>query len=350
MEENDEFKMAEEFEKKSLFWEASQKYQGALLGFNKLKGYENKKSLCKRKIREMNIQKAKSFLNTSLNLSLSEKQKSEMEEIINTEDINELLDKIGKSSIFCPSFQKIKKESENIPIFLSITNFDMQDKEGNFVKNGHNSNEVWFHQNYSIAQLPITYLCLSKIFHEIMDEKLNAKNLSDYFASKEIFSEDFLKIFSIAAERFFNGDYVSTLHILVPKFEKSFLNLTQETENDTDTIAATMQEGESDKIWTREKILGDDFLRNENVKNFWGEDFCEQIIFVFFSQLGLKLRHKIAHGYSKLEELNFQNSSLVIYLFLVLCAKTEKVKFTKKKYFLIRIVAYLARSQFVFGL
>jgi hypothetical protein len=157
-----------------------------------------------------------------------------------------------------------------------------------------------------------------------MDEKLNIQNLSDYFRSKGIFKEDFLKILDVAIERFFNGDYISTLHILVPKFEKVFLDLTQAIGENADTIASRMQKGEKNKVWTQDKILGEDFLKNEDVRKIWGEDFCEQIIFVFFSQLGNKLRHKIAHGYSKLDELNFQNSVSVFYFYFVLAARVKK--------------------------
>ena len=37
---------AKENEKKSLFWEAAQKYQEALLEFNKTSGNESEKGLC----------------------------------------------------------------------------------------------------------------------------------------------------------------------------------------------------------------------------------------------------------------------------------------------------------------
>lgn len=269
----------------------------------------------------MNIARSKDFSMTSVNLMLSEEQKAETEKIINTEDVNELLDKIGSSSIFCPSFQKIEQESKNPPISFFITNFDTQDKEGNLVKNGHNPTEVWFHTIYSFSQIPITLFSLAKIFHEIMDEKLNTVNLIDYFRSKEIFSKDFLSFFYVAIERFFSGDYVSTLHILVPQFESVFLNLTQKLDKNANVVIAKVQDGEKEKIWTQDKTLSEDFLRSENIKKIWGEDFCEQIIFVFLSQLGLKLRHKVAHGYAKPEECNFSNSVLVLYFFLVFATK-----------------------------
>lgn len=321
---------AKENEKQSLFWEAAQKYQEALLEFNKTSGNENEKSLCKKKIREMNVEKSKEFVKSSFTSNFTEEECSEIEKQINSivdiKDVSELLDKIGKKSNFCPSFQEITQKSKVLPIHFLITDLSTQNENGNFVKGGHNPASVYFYQNYSFSQNFIVLIYLLPIFNKIIDEKLNIQNLSDYFKSKGIFSEDFLKIIDVAIERFFSGDYVSTLHILVPKFEKVFLDLTQALGEKADIIASRTQNGEKDKIWTQDRTLGEDFLRNENIRKIWGEDFCEQIIFVFLSQLGHKLRHKIAHGYSKLGELNFQNSVLVFYFFLVLATRIKKDK------------------------
>jgi len=321
---------AQENERKSLFWEATQKYQEALLEFNKTSGNESEKGLCKKKIREMNVEKSKEFVKSSFASNFTEKKQNEIEKQINSianiNDVSELLDKIGKNPNFRPSFQKVKQRASSVPVGLQISNLSTQDKEGNLVKNGHDPNEVWFCQNYTFSQNFIVLIYLIPIFNKIMDEKLNIQNLSEYFKSKGIFREDFLKILDVAIERFFNSDYISTLHILVPKFEKVFLDLTQVIGKNADIIASRTQKGEKDKVWTQNKTLGEDFLKNEYIRKIWGEDFCEQVIFVFLSQLGYKLRHKIAHGYSKLDELNFQNSVLVFYFYLVLAARIKRVK------------------------
>ena len=322
---------AKENEKKFLFWEAAQKYQEALLEFNKTSGNESEKGLCKKKIREMNVEKSKEFVKSSSTSKFTEEEQNEIEKQINSiadiNDIGELLDKIGKNPNFCPSFQEVKQRAgKTMPVSFQIVNLEVQDENGDQVKDGNNPDVVWFYQTYSFSQNFIVPIYLLPIFNKIMDGKLNIQNLSDYFKSKGIFREDFLKILDVAIGRFFDGDYISTLHILVPKFEKVFLDLTQALEKNADIIASRTQKGEKDKIWTQDKTLGEDFLKKESVRKIWGEDFCEQIIFVFLSQLGYKLRHKIAHGYLKLDELNFQNSVLVFYFFLVLAARIKKAE------------------------
>lgn len=319
-------KEAKDYEQKSLFWEAGEKYQETLLSLNKTGGSEDKKSLCKKKIRKMNICKAKSFLQDPFEIKLTTEERNKLKRIANVKNINKLLDEIGRHPVFLPLFQEIKKEAENKqPIALSITNFDTQDKNGDLLEKGHSARDLYFSIIYKREQDKISYLYLSQLFDEIMDERLNIQNFSNYFRQKGIFHENSLKILDAAIKRFFEGDYISTLHILVPKFEKVFLDLTRSIGN-IDTIASRLQKREKDKIWTRDRILGEDFLENENVRRIWGEDLCEQIIFVFFSQLGYKLRHKIAHGYAALGELNFYNSVLVLYFYLVLSARVKRIK------------------------
>lgn len=318
-------------EEKSQFWEAAQKYQEALLEFNKTSGNESEKGFCKKKIREMNVEKAKEFVKSSFTSKFTKEQQDEIEKqinfIVDIKDVSELLDEIGENPNFCPSFQEVKQGAgKTMPISFQITNITVQDENGDQIKDGNNPDIVWFYKNYSFSQDFIILIYLLPIFNKIIDEKLIIQNLSDYFKSKGIFREDFLKILDVAVERFFNGDYISTLHILVPKFEKVFLDLTQAIGKNADIITSRTQKGEKDKVWTQDKTLGEDFLKNEDVRKIWGEDFCEQIIFVFFSQLGYKLRHKIAHGYSKLDELNFQNSVLVFYFYLVLSTRVKRAE------------------------
>lgn len=70
----------------------------------------------------------------------------------------------------------------------------------------------------------------------------------------------------------------------------------------------------------------DSFKKNRNdkeFKNIFGEDFCMQIKFILFEQLGYKIRHKVAHGEIKFNECNFQNTTLVLYLYLSLLGRIE---------------------------
>ena len=66
---------AQALEQNGQFWEASEKYQQALLRFNKLSKFTSEKSLCKQKIREMNQKRSSDFKEVSVNISSPMKTK-----------------------------------------------------------------------------------------------------------------------------------------------------------------------------------------------------------------------------------------------------------------------------------
>lgn len=319
---------AKECEKQEAFWEAGQMYHDALLEFNNLSDCKKEKAFCKRKIREMNLKKSKDFKHFSCNHSLTKEDLDRINEIVDSffekKDINYTLQRTGLSAYLVPNYAQVKESAKkSMPISFQIANIASQSENGDFIKDGNNPDAIWLSEIYKIQQNFICNFYLADIFKKAMENDLCIQNLSDYFKSKKLFTEDFTKVLDAGLERFFEEDYISALHILVPKFEKVFMDLTGVL-GEADAIASRSQKGEKELLWTQDRILGEDFLRNEEVRKIWGEDFCEQINFVFFSSLGYKLRHKIAHGYSTIEDFSFQNTILVIYFYLVIYARVNK--------------------------
>ena len=324
---------AKKYEEESQFWEASEEYKNALLEFDKESGFKTEKTLCKKKIREMNKEKSGDFVETSASHTFTSEESKILDNLINSfvdcEKLEECLYKIGKEFHFQPNYKKIKEDSEhNMPVSFMIASLSSQDDQGNLSQDGHDPAAMSFSMNYAQEQGGIVQMYLRHIFARLMDNGMKHENLADYFESKNIFSKDTSSILRVGIERFFAEDYVSALHILVPRFEGVFLDLT-EAVGEVDVVASRKQYGSSDQVWTQDRTLGENFLKKEEVRAVWGEDFCEQIIFTFFSPLGSKLRHKIAHGYSQSKELNFANCVLVLYFFLVLASMVKRVPINK---------------------
>ncbi len=319
-------KIAKEQEEKWLFWEAEETYKKALLEFNKLKGFKGEKSLCKRKIRENNLKKSKSFNSQSFQYNFSENEKFEIERFVKyIVEADNSLYLIGNHPFFFPSFLDVQKRSLDLPISFQVADLSLQDDNWDILKWWNDSQLLWFYQHYNLSQSFIIQIYLVPVFNRLIKEgKLDSNSIISYLKEKNIFTDDFISILEIAINRFFSADYTSCLHILIPKFEKVFIDLTVKFSNNrVDTISSRKQKWENEKIWIQDKTLSEDFLRDSDVVNIWGKDFCEQIIFVLFSQLWLKLRHKIAHGYSTLEDLNFQNCVLIIYFYIVIISRIK---------------------------
>lgn len=324
---------AQELEEQGNFWEAGEEYKNALLSFNKLSGFKDEKALCKRKIREMNVKRTDDFKEVAVNHQFSPEEIERIEALINVftqkDNLHDALKLLGSDLNFHPKYQRLLVNAQkNMPISFMIASLSSQDQQGNLQRDGHDASAMSYAQNYEIEQMLITSLYIKPIIRRLMDTKMNFDNLSEYFKSTTLFTENMLNTFDVGLERFMAHDYVSSMHILAPIFEKTFMDLT-EAIGGADTVAARSQTGAPDQLWTQDRTLGEDFLKNDKVREIWGEDFCEQINFVMFAPLGYKLRHKIAHGNTAFGEFNFSNNVTILYFFLDIAARvkrTEKVK------------------------
>jgi hypothetical protein len=320
---------AGELESQGSFWEAGEEYKNALLEFNKRSGFKDEKALCKKKIREMNLKKADDFKAISVQHDLSEDERKQLHQFIDSfvdADITEALKRVGVLPQFCPPHKKIVDASRrNMPVTFLTASLSSQDEQGNFQRDGNDAHAMSYSQNYDIHQRLISNMYLVPIFQKLMETKLTSETLSEYFKSTTIFPENMLKTFDVGLERFHAHDYVSSIHILAPLFENTFMDLTGVI-GEADTVGARTQTGSPDQIWTQDKTLGEEFLKDENVRQIWGEKFCEQISFTMFAPLGYKIRHKIAHGYMPASEFNFANNTLLLYFFLVIAARVKRVE------------------------
>ncbi len=70
------------------------------------------------------------------------------------------------------------------------------------------------------ADLGLSTLCLGKVFDILRKQVgLGAEAFLNYLSRSPFFDEDKLELISSGIERYFSGDYVSTIHILVPHLE-----------------------------------------------------------------------------------------------------------------------------------
>lgn len=317
----------ESFEKKSLFWEASQKYQEALLRLNTGKGNKDKKSFCKRKIREMNALKAKGFLVESFEIKLSRLELEDAEkylEWLKGESAGIALSDIGESDRFNPSYAVIAEDAKNLPIAFQITNLDMQDVAGNFVRGGHDPYLSYRSSLYRVEQIKKLYCLLVPTLSGYLESREDSyQDLYEYFVSKKFLSDDSLYILSTGLRCYCESDFVSAIHVLISSFEGVFFEMMSKIEDGPDLIKGRIQKGAKEKIWTQDKILGEDLMLLKETRALLGDDFCEHVVFSYFSQLGNTLRHKLAHGKLKGKDYNIYNATLALYFLLALVSRIK---------------------------
>ena len=162
---------------------------------------------------------------------------------------------------------------------------------------------LWIQVNSSIV--------LTNLFDRLQRRKgLNAQTLIDYLASIGLFDEDNLFIIQTGLQRYFDGDFVSALHILTPQFE--------------DALRTVFESGGKGVIKPRRGQSGWEveafgaFLDQDLVKNTLPVEMRAYIRLVMTEQTGWNLRNRIAHGLIRPQDCNAVTAITVVHLFLLL--------------------------------
>jgi len=237
-----------------------------------------------------------------------------------------ILKTIGCHYYFYPRIKNILNEAKNtMPIMFQLATLTTFSDKGHVIEGGSDPQIAWTAKIYGISQGIITNLYLKRMFETLKQKNnLNGGTLFSYIEQKGIFPTNSLPLIKKGVEKYFEGDYISALHILVPQFESSFLYISEKL--GIDIIALNR----SPEVSTRTKVLSETNLDSSEFRNVWKEDFCEQVKYILFSPLGYKLRHKIAHGNIDPIECNQSNTELILYLFLVLAGRVEIKSQVKK--------------------
>jgi len=283
--------------------------------------------LCKIKVVEMNkkaIKSGKDFKEVEIKLEFTEEQqkaiKTLIENIIKSKNPKTILRIIGIHPIFTMDLEATEKQAiQSTPIFFQFGNTSTISDKGHSIRGSSDPRYSWFMDTYRRNQELILNVYLARLMYKLMNDKtfkakLTIKDLSEYFSSSRIIPPQNLEIILVGLKKYFEKDYISAMHILVPQFEAVFLSIAERCGID---IVALDQKQD---VATRTKTLSEYHLDSKAFKDIFGEDFCSQIKFILFEPLGLKIRHKVAHGEISPNECNFSNVTLVVYLYLVLLA------------------------------
>lgn len=308
---------AEDFFRASFFYKETLKLARDLGDSQRIK-------FCKKKLIETNqkLLENEEFIEISVERPI---KRGLIEKFINSflaeKDLFLILYKVGKHPSLYPKFDRVKETAKKtIPKFSLFGNQSVPSAEGHLIKNGEDVNHWWFMEMYTMEQGLIMNLYLRGIFVELLNKSpnkgaLNEENLIRYFRESEVVPEETLNIIGVGIKRYFEKDFISAIHILVPRFENLFLHLSGELGIDIIALNQTKE------ISTQTKTLSSKHLDSDEFQRVWGKDLCQHIKFVFFDPLGYKLRHKVAHGEIHLGECNFDNATLVLYFFLVLIGR-----------------------------
>ncbi len=138
---------------------------------------------------------------------------------------------------------------------------------------------------------------------------LDSSSLVQHLARSPFIEPDVLDVIAVGVQRYFEQDYVSALHVLVPKLEETLRRTISKLG------ASTTSQGSDG--FTREKPL-DEVLKTPQLKDLLGKRVLFYYEYMLNHQLGENLRNDVAHGLMSRDRCTKNLTERVIHLYLIL--------------------------------
>lgn len=249
-----------------------------------------------------------------LDESFVEKQQSLAQFYIQTYFDGELSESIEKLTLplFIPDNKKVEadsKKSAQSALFTQFVSINaISNGRSTFIGNDLNDHELFFFaQHYSHALL-IYFSVFNIVWDKLQSDGMTAEAFAPLFKDKEYLAEDQKQMIACGITRFFDDDYISALHILVPQFENAFRRFFESYGYATTSVSSDT---------TQKEQTFTTFLENDFVKCL-PESYLYMIDFVMVNNIGYNLRNDIAHGLIELKTINKSVCQMVIYMLLIL--------------------------------
>lgn len=245
---------------------------------------------------------------------------SDIEQIINpflNYELKDALSMISNDQILriVPNEADVIKLTEDLkrrsPIQFLVTRIAVS--RGNKVFESKNEKENF---DFIVNENYIRNLCLKisilliPLLKKLETEKSLAWNhVFEKITQTNLINEEKTAILEFGLKKYFEKDYISSIHILVPHFEDILRGIFHILEYPTTSIK---------KGNTIQEVTFNTFLEREFVESTLGADLHKFIQMTMVEQTGLNLRNKVAHGLISEDECNEVNGTLVVFLYLLI--------------------------------
>lgn len=223
-----------------------------------------------------------------------------------SDTLAENLERIAKSKSVIPNFATAQKNAKEIvPVSAQIVTHMGVGASGHLASFDDFEND-WLRDHYGF-QMDISIKLLNAIFSELITKgQFNEDNIMQNVVDKRIFRAEYLLKLQAALERRFADDYFSSIHILTPLVENTFISLSNLIGLDTYTYNGKA-------VSTRNSNLSLDMLKSKEYQEMWGEDFCYMLGFFLLEPNAYRFRHKVAHGEISMSECNFGSFNILFF-------------------------------------
>lgn len=260
----------------------------------------------------------------NLDISNFEEIEAETEKFIR-EDINSSFEVFSRKGIymFIPKVDEIinrakERQANSLMNLIGISKISNDRKI--FSANSKDEKEKYFlFDQYNMELLLIFSIMYDRIWLKLKQQGLSCKMVVDRITGWECMNEIDADIIKVGIERYFEDDFISAIHILVPKFENCFREFFSWGGYPTTSIK---------KSATQHEQTFNEFLENNFVKDNIDSDTLFLIKYVMIDNLGYNLRNDIAHGLAGVDKFNRYIANIVLFLYFILtdlCWETKEI-------------------------
>jgi len=292
---------------------AGWEYENAINIYQEL-GDKEKIRIYKTKMLETNKESIKEMHKLSCEVELPREEVNRISgTIVSMESLDKAIIFLSRFDGLLSNYQQMVKWTEELkksnPLQFSVSQ-KVMDSDGHLVSGEDDPFQITL-KRYSILDISFKSILLDGIFEGLKKEKgLNKETLCAFLRDWGLIDENNLKIIECGLENHFSGDYVSSMHILVPQLEaviRSFLKK-------AGVQAISFVRGTTN---TQESTLSE-LLNRDEVKEVLKEDLHWYITLILIEKLGLNFRNDVAHGLIKFDKLTLSNSNLLLHIFILL--------------------------------
>ena len=271
------------------------------------------------KIRELGPKVASELKPISHTFDLPKKEMDQYISAMTEGDIQDVINRIAVRYI--PIKEQVKEQifdlSKKAPLTFLIGH-QIQDEKGRVIATiGSLEDDLEGHVIRQVSQnLSFSSIFLRAIFQKSIDDKgLDKSQILKYIEDSPIINKDRYEIIERGLEAYFEGDFLVTIHLLVPQIEEAIRNIIEVAGGNV----LKPSRGGGYHLRTFDEILRDDIITEA-----LGEDFADYFRILFTDQRSWNIRNNVCHGMASPDMFNHQTSDRVIHALFCLGLIHEK--------------------------
>ncbi len=215
---------------------------------------------------------------------------------------------------FIPSKEEAKRlvlqYSKTHPLLYIVGSQQIQDEKGRVIATiGSIEDDLEGHIVQQISQnLSMSSIFLRWVIQEtIQKHNLDVENITDFISKSPVIEENRLTIIKEGLNAYFNGNFLSAIHLIIPQIEEAIRNLVEMVGGGV--LKPSRTGGYNLRTF-------DDILRDKLVCEVFGEDITNYLIVLFTDQRGWNLRNNVCHGLANPNTFDYQTADRVLHALL----------------------------------